>query len=110
MALAQAQIQVGALHGGLEADALDLQVLDVTRGHARDHVRHEAARKAVERLRLARLVFTRESQFLLVHRRLDLARQGIRELAFGTLDSDFPGRAQVNLHLVGNLNELIAYA
>ena len=54
MRIAQAQVHDLALDGGLETDALDLQLLHETFAHALDHVVDERAAQAVQRLGLAR--------------------------------------------------------
>ena len=52
MGITQQQVDLVALDGGLEADALDFQLLDKALAHALDHVIDEGAAQAVQRLGL----------------------------------------------------------
>ena len=50
MRVTEAQVQVLALDGGLETDALDFEFLDETFAHALDHVVEDRAAQAMEGL------------------------------------------------------------
>ena len=54
MRKSEAEVQVLPLHRGLEADALDLELLGEAFAHADDHVVDQGARKTVQRLHAAR--------------------------------------------------------
>ncbi len=55
MRKSEAEIEVLPLDRGLEADALDFELLGETFAHADDHVVDQGARKTVQRLHAARL-------------------------------------------------------
>src|SRR6185437_3399246 len=86
--VADGQLQVLALQLRAVADALDLQTLLVARRDTLDHVGHERAREPVQRTVFAAVGRTRHEQLLAVLLDLDVARDALRQFAFGTVDAD----------------------
>ena len=56
VAVAERELQVGALRRDAVTDTADLELLHVTLGHAGDHVRHQRAGQAVQGLVLTLVV------------------------------------------------------
>ena len=61
--ITEAQVDDLALDGGLETDALDLQLLDKTVAHALDHVVDQRAAQAVQRLGLRIVAVAADNDF-----------------------------------------------
>src|SRR5688572_18256474 len=91
---AQGEHELLALEHGAETRAADLQVLVIARRHARDHVREQRARQAVQRTRLLRVVRARDGEVLAVvalelHERVERAAQlALRPLHHDVLPRD----------------------
>ena len=90
---------------GLEADALDLELLLEALVGALDVVGDERAGEPVQRLVLARAAGVLDVERLAVERGLDAGGQTVRELAARPLDVDLRA-GDGDLHLVGNENGL----
>jgi hypothetical protein len=63
MRITERQVHDLALNGGLEADALDFELLDEAFGHALDHVVDERAAQAVQRLGLRVIALAADDDF-----------------------------------------------
>ena len=78
----EAQVHDLAGDGGLETDALNLQLLDETIGHAFDHVVHQRAAQAVQRFGCI-FAIAADDTFVAFHLQGRALRQFPIELAFG---------------------------
>src|SRR5688500_1691953 len=91
---AECEDELLALEHGTEARAADLEILVVARRHARDHVREQRARQAVQRTCLLRVVRARHGELLAVvalelHERVERATKlALRPLHHDVLPRD----------------------
>lgn len=89
MAVAERELQVGALRLDAVTDTADLELLHVTLGHAGDHVRHQRAGQAVQGLVLTLVVGAGDVQnAILSLDDLDRRGNGVSEGALGALHLD----------------------
>ena len=106
---AEIQVQVLALQRGLEADALDFELFLEAFMGALHEIGEQRARKAVQRLVLARVALFFHQQGLAVEPRFDAGGQRVLELAARPLDVH-EGPVNGDFHLVGNRNGFLADA
>src|SRR5260221_3898246 len=103
------EAEVLALKRGLEADALDFELLLGAFVGALDKIGQEGARKSMERRVLAGGPFFLDEKGLAVKARFDAGRQGVVELAARSLDVD-ERPLHGDFHLVGNVNGFLSDA
>src|SRR5208282_3064111 len=96
-----------ALHGGLETDALDFELLDETLGHTLDHVVDERAAQAVQRLGLRVIAVAAHDDLAVGDLQAGALRQFPVEPAFRPLDQNFLP-FDFHLHLWRNGNRLFS--
>jgi hypothetical protein len=84
----EGKIEVLALDGGAEADAVDFQVLDESLGDADDHVLDEAAGGAVKGTVLAGLGDAGDDDGSVFVAQRNAVRQAEVEFALGAFDDD----------------------
>src|SRR5207237_354725 len=90
--VADAELEVGALHRGAVADALDLEALLEAFRDALDHVRDQRPRQPVQRAILAALGRTRDDDRAVLLLDLHALRHGLLELAQRPVDGHASGR------------------
>src|SRR5579862_652864 len=106
---AEAQVKVLSLHGGLETDALDFQILGETVGDAADHVRDEAAGEAVQGFHLPDFVLALDLDLVVVDAGLYPLRQGPTQFPLRPFDVDFPLARDGELHLRRQVDDFVSY-
>ncbi len=88
MRVAQVEIDVLALDGGFEADALNLEFLHKTLADALDHIIDERAAQAVQRLGLRIVAIAAHDHVAALDFEGGAKRQCPVELAFGAFNRD----------------------
>ena len=97
---AEAQVEVLSLHGGLETDALDLEIL-VKPCYAHDHVVDQGARETVQRLHAAGLRAANKRDLVVGHVGLDSLRQRPAQVSLSGLRPRPPPSSMFTLTLAG---------
>src|SRR5450631_2777243 len=88
MRIAQGQRKALCLDRGTVADAHELELLFVTLGHARDHVREVRARGARDGVQALGIAAGLDREMLVLLHDLDAALERERQRTLGTLDRD----------------------
>src|SRR5690606_19313016 len=105
----EGEVELIALERGLEADALDLELLHVTHSDALDHAGDHRTGGAEHGSGEAALIERLHADLVVGDGDLDLVSEGLGHLALGYLDMD--GLVlDLDLHLVGNGNGLFTDA
>src|ERR1700737_4350302 len=104
----EAEIQVRALHGSLEANALDFELFRKTFAYADDHVMHESARESVQRFHASRFRAARDRDVIVFHAARDLPWQFPIQLALRAFDRNAAVIVDVDFDFIGNVDRFVS--
>ena len=100
-------VHVVARHRSLEADALNLKLLNETFAHAADHVVHQGAAQAMQRFGVRVIALTADDDLAVLHLEAGAARQFPVELAFRPFNENLLA-FDLHLHLGRNGDRLLS--
>jgi hypothetical protein len=108
--LAEVEVELIALHGSAETDAVNLKILPVTLAHTLNHVPEQTLGGAMHGASVPLLVLANNGNVALILIELNAFRKLPRKLALRALDKDAPIFGHLNGDFVWNGNGLFADA